>query len=205
MLVIAPHTDDGEFGAGGTLARMVREGHHVSYAALSACEESVPDGWPQDILKNEVRAATAVVGIAEEDLYIFDFRVRHFESVRQDVLQALIDLKRNLRPDLVLVPSVEDLHQDHQTVAVESLRAFKDTTMLAYELPWNNMHFRTDAFVSLSPEDVDRKLESIGKYLSQAERPYADRDFTRAQLIVRGRQIGTDYAEAFAVQRLMFR
>jgi len=63
ILVLAPHTDDGEFGCGGSVARFVDEGKEVYYAAFSTAEESVPEPWPKDILKTEVREATKRLGI----------------------------------------------------------------------------------------------------------------------------------------------
>lgn len=34
VLVLAPHTDDGELGAGGTINRLIEEGSKVTYAAF---------------------------------------------------------------------------------------------------------------------------------------------------------------------------
>ena len=58
VLVLAPHTDDGEFGCGGTMARLIESGVKVTYAAFSTAAKSVPEGFPKDVLKHEVRAAT---------------------------------------------------------------------------------------------------------------------------------------------------
>ena len=55
VLVLAPHTDDGELGCGGTISRMVEEGREVYYAAFSTAAESVPPPFPPDILEKEVR------------------------------------------------------------------------------------------------------------------------------------------------------
>ena len=38
ILVLAPHTDDGEFGCGGSIARFASEGNEVHYVAFSAAE-----------------------------------------------------------------------------------------------------------------------------------------------------------------------
>ncbi|HET6493785.1 MAG TPA: PIG-L family deacetylase, partial [Thermoleophilia bacterium] len=73
VLVLAPHTDDGEFGCGGTMARLIENGVRVTYAAFSTAAKSVPDGFPKDVLKHEVRAATRVLGIPETDLKVYDF------------------------------------------------------------------------------------------------------------------------------------
>lgn len=204
-LVLAPHTDDGEFGAGATIAKMVRSGVDVHYIAFSACQDAIPDGFPQDILVSEVQEATAIMGIPRENLRILDFVVRRFAEARQEILQAMVDLNRELEPDLVLLPSLEDLHQDHHTVAQEGLRAFKRTSMLAYEVPWNNIQFRLECFVPLAEEDVAVKLSAVKAYRSQSERPYSDPDYLRSHLVSRGLQIGTKYAEAYDVVRWVLR
>ncbi|MCP4668353.1 MAG: PIG-L family deacetylase, partial [Deltaproteobacteria bacterium] len=49
ILVLAPHTDDGEFGCGGSIARFIKDGAEVYYATFSLCEESVPKLMPRDI------------------------------------------------------------------------------------------------------------------------------------------------------------
>ena len=62
-LVLAPHTDDGEFGCGGTMARLVEEGVEVRYVAFSIATRSLPEGFAPDTLAREVREATAELGI----------------------------------------------------------------------------------------------------------------------------------------------
>ena len=63
VLVLAPHTDDGEFGCGGTIARLLDGGADVRYVAFSIATKSLPEGFPPDTLAKEVRAATAAIGI----------------------------------------------------------------------------------------------------------------------------------------------
>jgi LmbE family N-acetylglucosaminyl deacetylase len=63
VLVLAPHTDDGEFGCGGTMARLVEAGADVRYVAFSIATRSLPEGFPPDTLAREVREATAELGI----------------------------------------------------------------------------------------------------------------------------------------------
>ena len=201
ILVLAPHTDDGEFGAGASMSKWIREGHEIYYVAFSGCQASVPKGWPPDILSRELREAAAVIGIPPDNVRILDFKVRNFASVRQDILDTLVSIKGELNPDLVLMPSVEDLHQDHYTVAMEGLRAFKTISILAYEVPWNNLRFRNEAFVVVSEECCETKLAAIACYKSQSGRPYTKPDYIRAQLRFRGTQIAANYAEAFEVVR----
>src|ERR671935_3290032 len=90
VLVLAPHTDDGEFGAGGTMARLVEEGSDVRYVAFSIATRSLPDGFPPDALGREVREATAELGIPEASLTVHNFDVRTFPEHRQDILELLV-------------------------------------------------------------------------------------------------------------------
>ncbi|RYZ85699.1 MAG: PIG-L family deacetylase, partial [Proteobacteria bacterium] len=203
-LVLAPHTDDGELGAGGMIARMLENGTKVTYAAFSTAENSVRNGWPKDILTTEVKAATKALGIAPENLIIFNYEVRKLNFSRQDVLEDLIKLRAN-NYDLVLMPSLNDIHQDHSTVSQEGLRAFKGTTMLGYELIWNNLKFNTECFVPLERKHLDKKLLALSQYKSQSHRDYFSESFITSLATARGVQIGVSYAEAFEVIRLVYR
>lgn len=197
VLVLAPHTDDGEFGCGGTIAKLVSQGHEVHYLALSAAEKSVAPHLPRDILRREVVKATEVLGIKPEHLHVLDFEVRDFPAHRQEILECLVKLQTDLKPEIVFLPSRDDTHQDHQTVSAEGFRAFKRTTMLGYELPWNNLSFTTNTFVVLQDEQVSRKVLALEQYKSQSNRSYATGDYIRNLANVRGTQIGVKYAEAF--------
>ena len=141
VLVLAPHTDDGELGCGGTISRMVEEGREVYYAAFSTAAESVPPPFPPNILEKEVREGTKVLGIPAANLLVYKYRVRHLPDMRQEILEELVRMKREIDPATVFLPSAQDLHQDHQTIHLEGLRAFKMVTVLGYELPWNNLSF----------------------------------------------------------------
>jgi N-acetylglucosamine malate deacetylase 1 len=201
VLVLAPHTDDGEFGCGGTMARLIENGVKVTYAAFSTAAKSVPPEFPRDILRHEVRAATSVLGIPEDDLLVFDFEVRTFPTVRQDILDQMIVLQRDLAPDCVLMPALVDLHQDHKTVAEEGLRAFKRTTVLAYEIPWNNLTFHQQAYVRLDERHIDKKVAALACYKSQDHRNYIREDYIRNVALTRGINVGYEFAEVFEVYR----
>jgi N-acetylglucosamine malate deacetylase 1 len=205
ILVLSPHTDDGELGAGGTIARLCELGADVHYAAFSTAETSVPAHLPRNILEVEVRHATRELGIREDRLHIYKYEVRKLNYVRQEILEELIRLRAEHGFDLVLMPSMNDIHQDHATVATEGLRAFKTTTILGYELIWNNLKFETIGFVTLQEEHVRRKAAALEQYKSQNGRPYMSADFVHSLARARGVQIGADYAEAFEIVRWIMR
>lgn len=201
VFVLAPHTDDGELGAGGTIHKLINSGCEVYYFAFSTAEKSVPVGFPKDILKRELLLATKEIGISSENVFTYNYEVRKLNYHRQEILEDLIANKNKLKPDLVFIPSLNDVHQDHSTIAKEGLRAFKDSTILGYELIWNNLNFNTCSYSTLSNENLEAKISAINNYQSQLHKPYMNPEFIRAHAITRGVQFGVKYAESFEVLR----
>ncbi|MCX6270232.1 MAG: PIG-L family deacetylase [Bacteroidetes bacterium] len=199
ILILAPHTDDGEFGCGGSVTKWLEEGYEITYVAFSACKTTIPKDLPSDILETELMTATSLLGI--KDVRIFDFEVRYFSYKRQDILEEMVKLNHEIKPRLVLTPSSADIHQDHQVVHNESIRAFKYSNLLGYELPWNNMVMSTSCFSTLTEDQIKKKIDSILTYKSQHFRHYYSEEFIRSLAYTRGTQIGTHYAEAFEVLR----
>jgi N-acetylglucosamine malate deacetylase 1 len=204
VLVLAPHTDDGELGAGGTISKLIESGADVYYAAFSTAEQSVPEGFPKDILKTEVKKATLKLGIKPENLLIYNYEVRKLNYVRQEILESLIALRKQINPELIFLPSLNDIHQDHTTVAQEGLRAFKQKTILGYELIWNNLTFTTTCFVKLEARHIQCKSNALKEYSSQQHRDYISEQFITSLAKTRGVQIGCEFAEAFELIRLIF-
>jgi N-acetylglucosamine malate deacetylase 1 len=202
-LVLAPHTDDGEFGCGGTMARLVEAGVEVRYVAFSIATRSLPEGFPPDTLAKEVREATAELGIPPENLTVHDFDVRTFPEHRQDILELLVAEWEDWQPDAVFQPSLSDIHQDHQTIAAEGLRAFKRTTILGYEIPWNNFDFAYQWYFALEEPHVQRKVDALAHYASQQHRRYANAEYVWNVARTHGINVNREYAEVFQVYRVV--
>ena len=202
VLFISPHTDDAEFGCGATITRLIEEGHEIYCIAFSAAEESVPDNLPKDINRKDMLRAMRILGVDSDHVFILNYPVRNFPSSRQPILEDLIKFNSEIKPSTDFVPSTFDTHQDHQIVSQEGFRAFKKTSILGYELPWNNLNFTTDCFISLEERNVEKKISSLQCYFSQIGRDYINPDFIRSMLRTRGGQMGKTYAEAFQVIRI---
>ncbi len=203
ILILAPHTDDGELGCGGTIAKFLEEGKEVFCAAFSIAEDSVPEGFPKDALVHEFSKAMHTLGMSKENLFIYRYRVRHFLTYRQEILEDIVKLRKLINPDLVFVPSPNDIHQDHQVISAEGLRVFKKISILGYELPWNNIIFETRSFVKLSKEHIQKKIDALKCYDTQKERTYLNEDFIWGLAKTRGTQFESEYAEAFEVLRIL--
>ncbi len=202
ILLLAPHTDDVEICSGGAVAHMARLGCELKYIAFSNCPESVPEGMPKDILATEARAATKELGIKESMVEIKEFPVRNFGSYRQEILDHLIQVRAEFRPDVVICPSRYDVHQDHKTICDEALRAFRGSSILGYEAPWNNFSMRHDMFIELAKSDLDIKMKALKCFKSQEFRSYFTEEYISSIARVRGQQAGYDFAEAFEVIRI---
>lgn len=198
-LFLAPHTDDVELGCGATLARCVEECDNVHVAVFSTATQSLPSGSAPDRLKAEFLDAMKVYDIDSSHLHIFDYEVRKLNYSRQDVLEDLVRLKKQTNPDVVFTTSGADVHQDHQVVHQEAVRAFKNVSLLGYELPWNHLEFSSGVYVAVQDSHMEKKLAALQAYKSQTEknRSYFDPEFTRGLARVRGLQQGGHYAEAF--------
>jgi LmbE family N-acetylglucosaminyl deacetylase len=201
VLVLAPHPDDGEFSSGGTLKRFTDLGIEVHYAAFSPCIKSLPVGLAPDTLWQELSQAADILGISKDHISTYDFPVRDFPEFRQPILEELIKLKKRIQPDLVLLPNSLDIHQDHNTIHKEGLRAFKHTRILGYELPWNNLHFTNNCHIRLERKHIQAKMDALNCYQSQSSRNYMDSEYFFGLAKTRGIQINTSYAEAFELIR----
>jgi LmbE family N-acetylglucosaminyl deacetylase len=203
-LFISPHTDDVELGAGGTLTKLMEKGWEILWVVFSTAESSLPEGSPPDTLRKEFLDVANSIGLKENNLKIFDFQVRYLSSRRQEILEEMVKMKKEFSPNLVVGPSLDDNHQDHEVVAKETLRAFKDcASIICYELPWNHITFNTQLFVKVKERHIAKKIELLKRYKSQIalDRPYFQEDYIRGWAKMRGVQVKSEFAEAFEVVR----
>ena len=204
FLILSPHTDDAELGCGGTIARVIEEGNEILWVVFSTAEDSLPRDMPKDTLKKEFLDVIRDLGLSENNYELCNFKVRHLKEHRQDVLDTLVKIRRDFEPNTVIMPSLNDYHQDHQVIARETVRAFKkDASIIGYELPWNHVSFDTNMFIILDKRHIQRKYKIIKNYKSQIilNRNYFSKEYIYGLARVRGVQCNATYAEAFEVVR----
>lgn len=204
ILILSAHTDDAEFGAGGSIVKFNEQGHELYSVVFSIAEHSLPPDMPRDTLKREYIEVMDALGQSEENYLINTYRVRRLHEHRQDILEQLVQIKRDYDPDLVVGTSLHDYHQDHNVLANEMVRAFKNSaSIICYELPWNHVEFNTQLFIKLEEGHMDKKIELISKYKSQLrlERKYFEEGMIRGWARMRGSQVDANYAEAYEVIR----
>lgn len=201
ILILAPHTDDETIGCGGLMARYAAMAEIYVVAFSSAKESTEAAGFKPEMLVEEFYSATATLGIESHRRFLRDYPVRHFPEYRQEVLDEMILLRRDLSPDIVLCPGTRDVHQDHAVVRNEAIRAFKDRCVLGYEIPHNYTEpFRARLYVPLTKKQVRLKKGALGIYKTQRHR--ADYGcIAEARAKAKGADVRVEYAEAFEVIR----
>ena len=129
VLVIVAHPDDAESAAGGTIARLVREGTRVAYCVATSgekgsAERTMTPSRLAVIRQDEQRSAARVLGVeAVEFLGFPDCEVENTLESRRAVTAAI----RRHRPDLVLTQNPSRTsrlgasHRDHRAVGAIAL------------------------------------------------------------------------------------
>lgn len=192
ILAVSPHPDDSEIGAGALIAKMSRLG--VRTDVLVLC--SYADRQRAEEVKDE--ATLSAHRLRVDTIQFADFPDMRLADHRQTLLDMLCLMRGKY--GLVLTPARWDCHQDHKAATQEVIRAFKHTTILGYDMPWNHIDGgQPDCFVQISEEDLNDKLDALRCYNSQIalKRPYFQIDLHRSIAEVRGLEGGMPLAEAF--------
>ncbi len=211
VLAISPHADDMELGCGGTIAQAINQGIEVYSLVLSLRRKTLAADFPEEEMYNEIYAAHDTLGISRDKLLLADFEHRIFPTIRQELLDYLVTISKQIKPQMVLLPSFDDMHQDHIVIAQEAFRAFKDTNLLSYELPWNRIKTTLNSYVVLKESDIQKKVDALQCYKSQIKwslkKPnstsYLAPDYIRSLAVARGGAIKQQYAEGFEIVRLI--
>jgi hypothetical protein len=204
VLILAPHADDAEIGCGGTISRLIREGHEVYELVFSIAQRDIPENFDANIRRKELKASCDLMGI--ENLNIFEYEDneiihRNFGDYRQDILDWIIAHKNVVKPDMAFIPCADDRHQDHQVIHAEGVRGLNGVkTILGCDTPWNHM-INANYFVELSKVDVSNKISSLTCYESIINKRYSKAEVIWAWAKFRGLQAGSEYAEVFELIR----
>lgn len=201
VLVVAPHIDDAQLGAGGTIHRLSEAGHEIWVCALSDTS-SVYGADHASQLREENLKALDILGVPRSHCLLAEYPTRNFNSFRQSILDYLIDIREKIQPDLVFSTSILDKHQDHEVVANEVRRAFPRSSIFGFDTYWNMSIQDMTYVVEISKSNLRAKLNCLEQFASQAQRPYLHPGAVSSLAKVRGLPRGFELAEAFSVIQL---
>jgi LmbE family N-acetylglucosaminyl deacetylase len=165
VMVVTAHPDDPEFGAGGTIAKLVKEGCEVTYVIVTNGNKGSSDRTMTSerlaaIRADEQRNAARTLGVARVQFLGYpDGEVEDTRDVRRDVTREI----RRWRPDLLICQSPNRTynlgasHRDHRTVGGVAIDC-------VYPLARDHM-----AFPELLPEFEPHKVREL--YVMQWQNP----------------------------------
>ncbi|MGY0020931.1 PIG-L deacetylase family protein [Streptomyces sp. cg35] len=195
MLVIGAHPDDVEIGVGGTIHRRVDEGWDVTILTLSRGAgggDSGQRGTEAHRAAEVMRARLVLEDLPDGSIADNSSTIR---TIERTVAEA--------RPDVVLVHSGSDTHQDHRAVHRAALVACRRVPRVAcYQSPSATVSYQPNRFIGLRESDVEAKLSAINAHHSQAaSRWYLDEELLRSTARYWGRFSQSRYAEPLEVVR----
>jgi bacillithiol biosynthesis deacetylase BshB1 len=179
VLAVGAHPDDVELGAGGTIATLVAQGHSVALLHLTRGEAGTRGD--EATRRREAERAAEILGAASlEFLDCGDGGLRH--GVEEE--DAVIEVLRRRRPEIVLAPPPADRHPDHgrafQLVrdacyfaglrgreVAGSASPHRPGLLLSYML---HDSFEPDLIVDVTAR-WETKLEALAAYESQLHSP----------------------------------
>lgn len=168
VLAIGPHPDDIELACFGTMCRLADEWHEVHFLVLSKGE-----GGANGLDRTEEAKASAA--LLDCTLHLENLPDRYMSAGMETI--SVIEKHVNLiQPDMVFIPSGNDVHQDHRAVYHAALVAVRlvDEVYL-YQAPSTTMDFRPTVYFDVT-EYIKKKVEAVKIHSSQWGKTYmADR------------------------------
>jgi len=167
---------------------------------------TLSDNQKNPLLKNVVEEhfkAMEVLGIPKAKVALGQFTTRIFQDARQDILEYFLTLRHDFRPDIIFVHSKQDVHQDHNTMTDESLRAFRGITLLGFDVVRSSYGFFPHFLVEVSEADVNAKVEALSQYETYRDKYYFNSELTRSIMVRHGALAEVAFAEGFDILRIV--
>lgn len=219
ILIISPHADDEILGCGGTISKYTKMGIDISVLILTNANKGAPEIFSKNdiqAIRKESKSANKFIGTKK--LFFENLPGLTLNQYPIYKISELINkYTSNIKPEIVFIPSPNDLHLDHKIIfnaSKVSLRFNKKSSIkkiLSYEVlsetEWNENEnsFSPNYFVKLNESDVNNKIKSFLKYKSQVKKyPHPRSKEAIINLAkVRGSQVFMKYAEAFKVEKIL--
>lgn len=200
VLFLGAHPDDIELGCGALI-------HHIAKKTEILCV-TLSDNQKNPDLKNvkdEHIQSMKILGVPQEKVLFGPFITRIFQDSRQEILEYFLKLRRDFQPDLIFVHSKQDVHQDHNTMTDEALRAFRGITVLGFDVVRSSYGFFPHFLVEVAEEDVNKKIEALSQYETYKDRYYFNAELTRSIMVRHGALAEVPFAEGFDILRIVGR
>ncbi|HEX8524882.1 MAG TPA: bacillithiol biosynthesis deacetylase BshB1 [Tepidisphaeraceae bacterium] len=212
ILIFGPHPDDQELGMGGTIIKLVKQGHRVHIVDMTNGEPT-PFGSVEERAK-ESAAAAKIMGVERTLIGLTNRQVVHDIESRYKVAAVI----RKHTPDWLFVPYPIDAHPDHVAVTKICEDARFDAKLTKTNIPGDpwypkriiyyfcthlRMNFTPNFCIDIS-DTIEQKMEAVACYKSQfVGFSGAVPDQVKAVTAYFGTRINTKHAEPFYTQEML--
>lgn len=198
VLFLGAHPDDIELGCGALLHHIVKQ-TNVLCVTLSDNQKN-PD---LKNVKDEHYRSMKILGVPKEKVVFGPFTTRVFPDSRQEILEYFLKLRKDFKPDIIFVHTKQDVHQDHNTMSDEALRAFRGITVLGFDVVRSSYGFFPHFLAEVTEEDVSAKIEALSQYETYRDKYYFNNELTRSIMVRHGALAELPFAEGFDILRIV--
>jgi bacillithiol biosynthesis deacetylase BshB1 len=176
VVAFGAHPDDVELFAGGTIAGLAERGYSTAIVDLTRGERASRGSVEERA--READAAAQMLGLKlRENLGLPDAGI---DAGSAEQLERAVEVLRRLRPELVLIPWIEERHPDHEqaglllkkAVFFAGVRNYPTTPQLERFVPRQVLHYQmrvrmTPSLVVDTSSVWEKKLRAIYCHASQ--------------------------------------
>jgi len=219
LLIVAAHPDDEILGCGGTIAKMIEDGHEAFTLILgegitSRDNQRNRKNRENDIneLKNQTNKSNEIIGIKK--VFSYNFQDNRFDtSSLLNIVKIIEKIKNKVKPNIIFTHYYNDLNIDHKityNAVITATRPLNEETVkeiYAFEIlsstEWNYpLNFSPNVFFDIS-STIHKKIKAMSCYKSEIRKFPHPRSLENIKLNAKmwGIKVGLEYVEAFQLIR----
>lgn len=210
ILVASPHPDDETLGAGGTILKMIAEGHEVYWLNFTAMLNA--EQFSNDMIENRKMQLQKIEKFYHfSKVYHLNMPTTELEGVNSGkAIEMVGKIFREIGPEWLILPDYNDAHSDHRRVFewcyacskvfrfpfVKQIMTMEIISETDFGTPKD--FFTPNYYIDIT-DYMDKKIEAAEIYDTElGSSPFPRNiDNIRALAKINGIRAGVKYAEAF--------
>ena len=226
IMIVVAHPDDELLGLGATFHKLISEynvkTHVVILGEGITSRSDVRDlkVWENELATHRENIKNAQLAIGYHSTSIHDFPDNRFDTVALlDIIKVVEKEKEMFKPEVIFTHHGGDVNIDHQRAFESVITCCRPManemvkTIIAFETPsgteWrassDPRHFVPNLFMRISEDNINAKIKGMESY--EFERREYPHPRSPEALIIQAKRwgvvVGSDYAEAFCIIRLI--